>query len=256
LVLDNSADGTDRNVSIGGGAVSGLTGNAVSVIEAEVSSTTILSGSGSDTFAVTPQPNMAVDIVGGDPAPPTSPGDQLNLTFNGAADPALSGSLEVDGLQGTWNFSNRAAVSFSEIETMTPQVAASVVVVSGTPKSTNINTPFTDPLVVEVRDIAGNPLAGYDVTFTAPGAGASAQLTLPAQTDGAGRTQVSAQANAVAGTYAVVATAFGASTNAVFMLTNLGVRQASTAGNFGLALLVVLLLGAGMITMRTLRPHE
>ena len=42
-----------------------------------------------------------------------------------------------------------------------------------TPQSATINTAFANALAVTVRDAGSNPVAGVNVTFTAPGSGAS-----------------------------------------------------------------------------------
>src|SRR5207302_61558 len=42
-----------------------------------------------------------------------------------------------------------------------------------TPQSTTISTAFANALAVTVKDAGSNPVSGVNVTFTAPGAGAS-----------------------------------------------------------------------------------
>lgn len=93
-----------------------------------------------------------------------------------------------------------------------------VTAISGTPQSATVATGFA-PLVVEVRDAANQLLAGVAVTYTAPGAGASATpspTTVPTGSDG--RAQLGVAANTIAGTYNVDATA--GSGSASFALTN------------------------------------
>src|SRR5262249_11908487 len=67
----------------------------------------------------------------------------------------------------------------------------------------------------------GIPVPGVTVTFAAPGSGASATLSsLTATTDSNGKASVTAMANTVAGTYAVIASISGVTTPASFSLTN------------------------------------
>lgn len=92
----------------------------------------------------------------------------------------------------------------------------------GTPQSATVNTPFTTSLGVTVTDKDGNPIVGIGVTFNAPSSGASA--TFPsgaiAITDSSGHAEVPANANTVAGSYAITATVNGAASSATFNLTN------------------------------------
>src|SRR5690606_37799358 len=62
-------------------------------------------------------------------------------------------------------------------------------------------------LVVEVRDVGGNPVPGATVAFNVlPGAdGAGASLSAPPMTDASGRTAVSALSNDAAGVFEVSA---------------------------------------------------
>ena len=106
--------------------------------------------------------------------------------------------------------------------------APSVVAVgSGSPQSAVVNAAFGADLVAIVQDAAGQPVPGVTVTFAAPGAGASASLSvLTAVTDANGRAVVRGTANTVAGAYTVTASAQGA-TAASFALTNTAGAPAS-----------------------------
>lgn len=94
---------------------------------------------------------------------------------------------------------------------------ASMTVQGGSGQSTTVGSPFASPLAVLVKDGAGQALPGVIVTFTPPGAGASA-VTSSATTDASGVATTSATANSVAGAYSVSATAGAA--GATFSLTN------------------------------------
>ena len=92
----------------------------------------------------------------------------------------------------------------------------------GDPQSTAINTAFASPLVVSVTAmVAGEPVNGGQVTFTAPApaSDASATLSTSPATIASGTASVAATANGTAGSYAVAASAKGAVT-VNFGLTN------------------------------------
>ncbi|MDP3236610.1 MAG: Ig-like domain-containing protein [Myxococcales bacterium] len=103
--------------------------------------------------------------------------------------------------------------------TNTAGAPASLSVVSGTPQTTVVNTAFALPLVVIVRDVGNNPVSGVAVTFTPPGAGASATITGTTTTNAAGQVSVTATANTVAGGPFNVTASVGAF-NTTFALTN------------------------------------
>jgi hypothetical protein len=91
----------------------------------------------------------------------------------------------------------------------------------GTPQSTAINTSFPSPLAFSVDSAFAEPVDGGQVTFTAPGSGASASITGNPATISAGIASASATANGTAGAYQVAATAAGASgASVLFDLTN------------------------------------
>jgi hypothetical protein len=97
--------------------------------------------------------------------------------------------------------------------------------VSGSGQLAEAGTAFAAPLVVSVT--ANNPVepvAGGQVTFTAPASGAGAAFAGAQNTnvtiDAGGQAQLTATANATLGTYTVAATASGAAGEAVFQLGN------------------------------------
>jgi hypothetical protein len=101
---------------------------------------------------------------------------------------------------------------------------------SGTPQSAVFNTAFADPLVATVSSSFGEPVDGGQVTFTAPGAGASAKFTGGVSTINAaiasGQASVSATANStVGGPYEVTGTGNGITGAASFSLTNIKANQ-------------------------------
>src|SRR5438445_400141 len=95
-----------------------------------------------------------------------------------------------------------------------------------TPQSATINTAFANPLAVTVQDAGDNPVSGVNVTFTAPGSGASgvfsnSTATIVVATNASGVASEPFTANATAGgPYTVTARATGLTT-VNFSLTNL-----------------------------------
>src|SRR5260370_1067951 len=95
-----------------------------------------------------------------------------------------------------------------------------------TPQSATINTAFANALAVTVKDAGSNPVSGVNVTFTAPGAGASgvfsnSTATITVATNASGVASAPFTANATAGgPYTVTAAATGLTT-VNFSLTNL-----------------------------------
>jgi len=87
-----------------------------------------------------------------------------------------------------------------------------------TPQSATINTAFANALAVTVKDAGSNPVSGVNVTFTAPGAGASgvfsnSTATITVATNGLGVASAPFTANATAGgPYTVTAAATGLTT--------------------------------------------
>ena len=85
-------------------------------------------GAGNDLFNVTPIANGAFTIDGGDPTPPATPGDTLTIDPTGTTGGALADTLTASGHQGTYTFTNRMPVSYSNIEALTTGVDLSVSV--------------------------------------------------------------------------------------------------------------------------------
>jgi filamentous hemagglutinin family protein len=123
----------------------------------------------------------------------------------------VAGSFVVGATAGA------ATNSFSLINN--PDVPNSLVLIGGDGQSTTVNTTFTNPLLVEVRDQYGNVIPNATVNFTAPGAGASGTAANSSiATDANGQASTTFTANTIAGSYAVSVTA-GAANNG-FNLSN------------------------------------
>lgn len=91
----------------------------------------------------------------------------------------------------------------------------------GDNQSTLVNTAFTERLSFVVTDGGGNPIEGLDITFTAPGGGASAGLSATTTTTNAlGRAITYATANGTVGSYQVTGTVDSTGDNVQFNLSN------------------------------------
>jgi hypothetical protein len=101
-----------------------------------------------------------------------------------------------------------------------------ITLTGGYRQGTTVNTAFLNPLMVTVTSAYGDPVQGGVVMFAAPPGGAGATFpaggggTTTATIDPVGRAAVAVTANTVAGGYAVLASARGASFAAGFSLTN------------------------------------
>jgi hypothetical protein len=82
------------------------------------------SGEGSDSFNITPSANFLVNLTGGNPAPPTTPGDALTVNTAGTINPKVNATLGPAGYQGSYTFDNRQPVLFQQMETLNPAVPA------------------------------------------------------------------------------------------------------------------------------------
>ncbi len=123
--------------------------------------------------------------------------------------------------------------------TNNPGAASSMTANAGTtPQSTRVSTAFANALAVTVRDAGNNPVSGVNVTFTAPGSGASGVFsnntaTITVATNSLGVASAPFTANATAGgPYTVTAAAAGLTT-VNFSLTNTPGTASSMTANAG-----------------------
>src|SRR5207253_2097224 len=143
--------------------------------------------------------------------------DQIQLAAGTASASALLGASD------SWS----AALAAFKAAAGTGGIASSITANAGTtPQSATISTAFANALAVTVKDAGSNPVSGVNVTFTAPGAGASgvfsnSTATITVATDASGVASTPFTANATAGgPYTVTAAASGLTT-LNFSLTNL-----------------------------------
>lgn len=135
-----------ENVVIGPGSVQL---NQFSLPLENVANLSITTGNGADTFGVSPAP-MNVTIDGGDPAPPTQPGDTLYMSFTSDPGNSLSVSKDSTGYSGVWNFSGGGQLHFSHFEMLSPGVIVhgeqSINATVGSDSGSVTVAKFTDPL--------------------------------------------------------------------------------------------------------------
>jgi hypothetical protein len=136
---------------------------------------------------------------------------------------------------------NAQSVTYNMTNTAGP--AAGLTVASGNNQSATVSTAYANPLAVQVVDSHGNPVsdAGLNVTFAAPGSGASGTFgngtaTETDMTNASGvATSSTFKANATTGGYTVTASATisGAKQTANFSLTNAAVMPAGLSAASG-----------------------
>lgn len=147
---------------------------------------------------------------------------------------ASSGTFNANIIAGNYSVTASSVFGISTQFSLTNTSGApsSVEIVSGSPQSATVTTPFANPLVARVTDDYNNPVPGVIVTFTAPDTGASGtfaatgSFTEAVTTDSAGEAVSSLfTANTVAGSY-IVTPDIGMET-ANFSLTNTAAAAAS-----------------------------
>jgi hypothetical protein len=106
-----------------------------------------------------------------------------------------------------------------------PGLPAIITAIAGTPQATQVNTFFSTPFQVLVRDSFSNPIPGVTVTWTPPVRGASGTFlggVDTAMTNASGTAiAVRFKANDTAGTYSVPARVQGLGEPRLFLLTNI-----------------------------------
>jgi hypothetical protein len=119
-----------------------------------------------------------------------------------------------------------------------PGTAASVGVVEGSGQQAEIGLAFAKPLTAYVFDSQGSPVPGVNVTFTAPGSGASGtfapgatRITSAVSNSSGVATSSSFIANNLDGSYQVTASVSGVVAPASFSLANVPAWYVATTGS-------------------------
>jgi Ca2+-binding RTX toxin-like protein len=81
---------------------------------ASLASLRINGGSGADHFSIRPSPTVPYFLDGGDPEPPTRPGDSLDINFLNLTNPTFTPGAQPGS--GRWTFGNAQPVDFTNIE--------------------------------------------------------------------------------------------------------------------------------------------
>ena len=145
---------------------------------------------------------------------------------------ATSTAFTADGTVGTYNVvastpGTRSTATFFLSNTTVP---ASIAATKGTPQSISVTKNSGTDLDATVLDGSGNPVAGIEVTFSAPTVGASGlfgwsgntpSITILTNSSGvAAITSGNFTANSVQGSYTITASVPGVAGTASFSLTN------------------------------------
>ncbi len=174
-------------------------------------------------------PGVAVSFAGPGTGASASLGAASATTdASGAASVGASANTTAGSYSVTATVVGLPGVTFSL--TNNPGAPTSVATLSGSGQTASVTNAFASPLVAHVTDTHGNAVPGVTVTFTAPGAGATATLApSTVTTDAAGHASTGATAGSVAGTFAVTASAAGVGGTASFTLTSTAGAVASIA---------------------------
>ncbi len=161
------------------------------------------------------------------------PGSGASGTFGGSATVTTSASGVATAPVLTANSTSGAYTATASVAGASPAAsfsltnnagaAATITATGGTPQSAAIKTVFATALQATVKDASGNVVPNVQVTFTAPGSGASGSFSATAvvNTNTSGVAVAPAfTANGTAGNYAVTAVASGVTAPASFTLTN------------------------------------
>ncbi len=155
-----------------------------------------------------------------------------------AGSPAINAGSGCYGTTDQRGVTRLDACDIGAYEYRAPGAVSSLSMISGTGQTTAPSLDFKKVLKVAALDATGNPVPGVQVTFTAPGSGASLSFkssgagTAAYQTDAAGVASTSVMtANNQIGVYAVSATAAGAANPVNFTLENLAWFVAPTGAD-------------------------
>jgi uncharacterized protein (TIGR03437 family) len=151
-------------------------------------------------FAVT----FAVSAGGGSVAP-------VSPTTNAAGDAQTTWTLGTtagpNGVTATAGTLTGSPATFTA--TGVPLAASSMTIVSGDVQSGVVATTAAAPLVVELKDSAGNPVPGIAVTYTVTGGSATITTLMPAVTDSAGKATAAFRYGNTAGPISITVSASG-----------------------------------------------
>ncbi|HEY0229619.1 MAG TPA: hypothetical protein VGC55_00085 [Dokdonella sp.] len=204
-----------------GGTCGGSLAGAVYTTNAITANCTVIASFNALTFTVTPSAGSGGSLA---PSTPQTVNDGAVVAFT--VTPAAGFAIgAVSGCGGSLagDVYSTAAVHANCTVDAAFDPPSQIGATSGGGQSTQVNTPFAQPLQARVADAANTPVAGAVVSFAvdAAGNGAAASLSsATATTDTNGMVGVVATANGTPGSYAVVASVSGVGATASFELTN------------------------------------
>ena len=182
-IADNGASGSDTVTLNGTTGNDTLNASGTQIVRGSevanfsgIEAVTVNGNNGSDTFNITPSASIPMTVAGGNPAPPTSPGDTLIVNISGTTNPVRSDAASAVGFAGSYSFANRQPVNYSQIETRdtTPacNLACSDITVSAPPNSCGAVVTYGDSVsncgTVNYSPVSGSmfPMGTTTVTAT------------------------------------------------------------------------------------------
>ncbi len=164
-------------------------------------------------------------------------GNTAVTNANGIATSQVFRANTIAGKYTVTATANALSTSPGFLMTNNPGPPASIAATAGTPQTATVKTAFTTNLAATVKDIYGNPVPGKTVTFNAPTSGASGTFAGGVNTANTNSNGVATAAvftaNAIAGSYTVMADIGTLTTNPGFALTNLAGAPASVTATGG-----------------------
>jgi peptidyl-prolyl cis-trans isomerase A (cyclophilin A) len=116
--------GLQPSLNIDYGAISLFDGSD-RIFTDKVDRLSVTTGAGADSYYVVPLPATTITLNGGNPTPPASPGDTLEINFSGTSGADLATSDDSSGDFGSWTFANQRPIVFKNFETLLPASASS-----------------------------------------------------------------------------------------------------------------------------------
>ncbi len=207
---------TENTASIGPDLSGPMTSGGHNLVGVTTGSTGITNGVNGDRVGATPLLAPLADYTGPTQTFALLPGSPAIGAGDAAICARTSGAAPVGGVDQRGVARPGATCDIGAFQSQ----GFALAVVSGTPQSVLVNTPFA-PLVVAVANTHAEPVVGGVVTFTGPASGAGIASSPATATIGAGgQATVTPSANGTAGgPYAVLASASGA-IPVTFSLTN------------------------------------
>ena len=132
--------------------------------------------SATDTFRITPSATVRYTVTGGDPVPPGT-GDTLIVSLAGTTGLTYSLASDATGLQGSFNFTNRQPVIFSQVETINP---SDMFITKAGPATANAGSIAT--YTITILNNGANDAANVALTDVVPAGSTFVSIAAPAGT--------------------------------------------------------------------------